>query len=59
MSTTVRILAGAGLFMLGYYLGREIGRLESVRKELSREQAQSGHTWDADDLGLRREKIRT
>ncbi|MFQ5756042.1 MAG: hypothetical protein ACE5H7_08085 [Acidiferrobacterales bacterium] len=29
-----RILVGAGLLALGYYLGREIGRTEPVRKEL-------------------------
>ncbi len=29
-----RILVGAGLLALGYYVGREIGRTESVREEL-------------------------
>ena len=30
----LRILAGAGLLLLGYYVGREIGRAEPIRKEL-------------------------
>ncbi len=30
----LRILVGAGLLALGYYVGREIGRTESVREEL-------------------------
>lgn len=30
----LRILAGVGLVALGYYVGREIGRTESVREEL-------------------------
>ena len=30
----VRVLIGAGLFALGYFLGKEIGRTESVRDEL-------------------------
>jgi len=29
-----RVLIGTGLFMLGYYLGREIGRTEPIREEL-------------------------
>ncbi|MCZ6577062.1 MAG: hypothetical protein ACE10E_10610 [Acidiferrobacterales bacterium] len=29
-----RILVGAGLLALGYFVGREIGRTEPVRKEL-------------------------
>jgi hypothetical protein len=36
MYTIVRLLLGAGLFSLGYYVGREVGRLESLREELSR-----------------------
>lgn len=29
-----RILTGAGLLLLGYYVGREIGKAESIRSEL-------------------------
>jgi hypothetical protein len=29
-----RIVAGLGLFALGYYLGKEVGRTEPVREEL-------------------------
>ena len=32
----VRLFLGAGLFALGYYLGREVGRSEPVREELRR-----------------------
>jgi hypothetical protein len=30
-----RIVAGIGLFALGYYLGKEVGRTEPVREELA------------------------
>jgi hypothetical protein len=30
----VRLFAGAGLFVLGYLVGREVGRSESVRDQL-------------------------
>ena len=36
MAAAVRLLLGAGLFALGYYVGREIGRIESVREEMRR-----------------------
>jgi hypothetical protein len=36
MVTIVRLLLGVGLFSLGYYVGREIGRLESLREEMRR-----------------------
>ena len=29
-----RVLVGAGLLAIGYYVGREIGRTEHIRKEL-------------------------
>ncbi len=29
-----RILVGVGLTLLGYYVGREVGRAEPIRKEL-------------------------
>lgn len=32
-----RILLGAGLFLLGFYVGREIGRTEPIREELRKE----------------------
>ena len=31
-----RLIAGAGLFVIGYYLGKEIGRTEPIREELRR-----------------------
>jgi len=36
MATVVRLLLGVGLLALGYYVGREIGRLESLREEMRR-----------------------
>ena len=36
MAAVVRLLLGVGLFALGYYVGREIGRLESLREEMRR-----------------------
>jgi hypothetical protein len=29
-----RLVAGFGLFALGYYLGKEVGRTEPIREEL-------------------------
>ena len=29
-----RLIIGVGLFTLGYYIGREVGRTEHVRREL-------------------------
>lgn len=31
----VRIFIGAGLFALGYFVGKEMGRAESIRDQLS------------------------
>ncbi len=36
MAAAIRLLLGVGLFALGYYVGREIGRLESLREEMYR-----------------------
>ncbi len=36
MATVLRMLIGVGLFAMGYYIGREIGRLESLREEMRR-----------------------
>jgi hypothetical protein len=32
-----RVLVGAGLMALGYYLGREAGRTEPLRRDLERD----------------------
>ncbi|MEN8176401.1 MAG: hypothetical protein ABFS23_11600 [Pseudomonadota bacterium] len=32
----LRLLAGAALFYVGYYMGREIGRGDTVRESLGR-----------------------
>jgi len=31
-----RLVAGAGLFALGYYVGREVGRMDPIIEELKR-----------------------
>lgn len=30
----IRVLTGGALLLLGYYIGREVGRTEPIRKEL-------------------------
>jgi hypothetical protein len=35
-----RLITGIGLFMLGFYVGREIGRTQHIREELK--QAREG-----------------
>lgn len=31
-----RLIAGAGIFALGYYIGREVGRMEPIISELEK-----------------------
>ena len=31
-----RLIAGAGIFALGYYIGREVGRMEPIISELAK-----------------------
>ena len=31
-----RLIAGAGIFALGYYIGREVGRMEPIVSELAK-----------------------
>jgi hypothetical protein len=38
----VRVVFGVGLLALGYYVGREIGRNESLRETLAREKSDQG-----------------
>jgi hypothetical protein len=35
----VRLFMGVGLLALGYFVGREVGRTESVREELQRKRS--------------------
>ena len=45
----VRLFVGAGLFALGYMLGREVGRAESIRDQLQwATEEHSGRTLDPD-----------
>lgn len=37
MNILVRLLVGTGLFVFGYYLGREVTRGEFIRKGLERQ----------------------
>ena len=37
-----RLLIGAGLFAVGYLLGKEVGRMDPVREELQRARATAG-----------------
>ena len=39
MPLLIRALMGVGMLVVGYYVGREVGRLESVREELRRARA--------------------
>ena len=36
MNIAIRVLIGAGAFVFGYYLGREVTRGEFIRKELEK-----------------------
>jgi hypothetical protein len=38
----VRIAIGVGLLTLGYFVGREVGRTESLREELERRRTKAG-----------------
>lgn len=38
----LRLIAGVGLFAFGYYLGREVGRMQPIREELARARARTG-----------------
>lgn len=48
----LRLVTGVALFALGYYLGKEVGRMEPVREELERardrDDAQADRGLDAD-----------
>lgn len=45
----VRLIATAVVFGLGYYLGREIGRTESLREELERTRSDPEPPMDKSD----------
>ena len=42
MQIAVRVLIGAGIFVIGYYLGREVTRGEFIRKEFGSLDHESG-----------------
>jgi len=49
----LRLLAGAGLFAFGYYLGKQVGMTEPLREELARArekdtQRQASEIYDED-----------
>ena len=48
----LRLLAGAGLFAFGYYIGKQVGMTEPIREELARARAAEpdARTPEADDV---------
>jgi hypothetical protein len=38
----LRFIAGVGLLALGYYVGKQVGRMEPIRDELARARAAAG-----------------
>lgn len=46
-----RMIAGAGLFVIGYYLGREVERYAPMRREL-REARENGGTEEIRDADV-------
>lgn len=44
----LRILTGVGLFALGYYLGKEVARTESVRADLEAARGEATEAASAD-----------
>jgi hypothetical protein len=40
-----RILINIGLLAFGYYLGREVGRVEAVREQLRKKREASGNVY--------------
>ena len=40
-----RILINLGIFAFGYYLGREVGRVESVREQLRQAREKGGSVY--------------
>ncbi|MBV2089443.1 MAG: hypothetical protein KUF72_00990 [Candidatus Thiodiazotropha sp. (ex Ctena orbiculata)] len=42
----IRVLMGIGMLLLGYYVGREVGRLDQIHKELGQTKARKGITID-------------
>jgi hypothetical protein len=47
MNIMVRILVGSGLFVLGYYLGREVTRTRSIREEIKNRTKKWSETIDS------------
>ncbi len=45
-----RALAGLGLLVLGYYVGREIGRAEIVRKKLEKKKMENSPNPNEDSV---------
>ena len=49
----LRLIASAGLVAIGYYVGRQVGRMEPVREELARARdarltdSRAGHEHDS------------
>jgi hypothetical protein len=51
MNIVVRVLLGAGLFVFGYYLGREVGRGAVIGEQLRDSDSARIQGEDADNQG--------
>jgi hypothetical protein len=47
----LRLITGVGLLALGYYVGKQVGRMEPIRDELERARADAAHDADVVDTG--------
>jgi hypothetical protein len=41
MPIVTRLLWGIGIFVVGYYLGREVSRLDAIKRELGQKPAET------------------
>jgi hypothetical protein len=44
----LRLIAGIGLVAFGYYIGRQVGRMEPIREELQRAREAQAEDTDSD-----------
>ncbi len=51
-----RMIVNVGLFALGYYLGREVGRTEGVREQLRQAREGGGSVYLGEAEVIQREK---
>jgi len=51
-----RMVVNVGLFALGYYLGREVGRTEGAREQMQQARERSGSVYLGEAEVIKREK---